>query len=90
MFENVKKILTTSIERDIDLSISHAQLRNEERLAGIEDHSELDKAYKLISDYESVVTKMWRDNDEEALKKLCEVYNTDDVACRKLVSEWSI
>lgn len=90
MFEIVKKILTTSIERDIDLSIAHAQLRNEERLAGIDDHSKLDKAYKLVSDYEAVVTKMWREQDVSALEELCKLYKNDDVKFRKLVSEWSL
>ena len=89
MLENVKRILIKSKEENCDLSIAHAKVRNDDRLAGFTDHSELDKAYKIISDYEAVVTKMWREGNLEALAELCSlVKEGNTLAINKLIREW--
>ena len=90
MFEKLKDILIKSKEDNCDLSIAHAKVRNDERLAGITDHSALDEAYKLVNGYEETVTKMWREGNMEALEELCKAYAEKDTnKLTELVGAWS-
>ena len=89
MFEKLKAILRKSKEDMVDLSIAHAKVRNDARLAGEEDLTDIYWAYMLIQSYESLVTKLWRENELEALKELCEIYKYDDKkAMLEFVGKW--
>ena len=89
MFEKLKEILRKSKEDNCDLSIAHAKVRNDDRLAGVTDNSLLDKAYKVISDYEALVTKLWREGQLEALEELCKLCEAENSAgIREFVGKW--
>jgi hypothetical protein len=89
MFEKLKEILMKSKEENCDLSIAHAKVRNEDRLAGKTDYTELDKAYMLINSYEAVVTKLWREGETEILEEFCKAFAENDKnAVNKIVMEW--
>jgi len=89
MFEKLKEILMKSKEENCDLSVAHAKVRNEDRLAGKTDHSELDEAYKVINSYEAVVTKLWREGQFEALAELCNLFKAEDSkGIREFVGKW--
>lgn len=89
MFEKLKEILMKSKEENCDLSVAHAKVRNEDRLAGKTDYSELDKAYMLINGYEAVVTKLWREGNHKELAEFCELFEADDKnGIREFVGKW--
>ncbi len=89
MFENVKRIYEKAKEKEVDLSIAWPMVRNDDRLAGVKDHTDLDKAYKLISVYESLVTKLWCDGQVEALEELCKLFEADDKnGIKEFVERW--
>ena len=89
MFEKLIAILTKSKEEKCDLSVAYPKVRNEDRLAGVTDYTELDKAYKLINGYEALVTKLWREGELEALEEFCKLFEAEDSAgIREFVGKW--
>ena len=89
MFKKLKEILLKSKEDNCDLSIAHAKVRNDDRIAGITDYTDLDRAYKAINNYESVITKMWTQGDLFALENLCKLIEEENIKeINNLVQEW--
>lgn len=89
MFEKLKAILLKSKEDMVDLSVAHAKVRNEARLAGETDFTDIYMAYMLISSYEALVTKLWTNGQLEALEELCKLYNAEDTkGILEFVRKW--
>ena len=89
MFAKLKEILMKSKEENCDLSVAHAKVRNEDRLAGKTDYTELDKSYMLINGYEAVVTKLWREGKHEELAEFCKLFEADDKnGIKEFVERW--
>lgn len=91
MLENVNKIYAKAKEQNVDLSIAWAMVRNEDRLAGVTDHTDLDKAWKVVNGYQSTISKMIVAGDEEALKNLLEnIEAGNNAEVVKIIESWNL
>lgn len=89
MFENTKRLLTISKEKNVDLSVAYAMAYNDEMQKDGFDKSKLDSAKNLIDDYYEEITKMWNQGNLEALETLCNLVEEGDMeAVGKLLKEW--
>ena len=83
MFKNVKAILDTSKEKNVDVLVASDMLIAENP----EDKVELMKASDFIHAHYTAVTKCRRMGDDAKIEKLCELHQTDAEAFKALIEE---
>lgn len=83
LFKNVKAILDTSKEKEVDVLVARDMLIAENP----EDKPEIMKADDFIRDYYSAVTKCRRMGDDAKIEKLCDLHQTDAEAFKALLEE---
>ena len=81
--KNVKAILDTSKEKDVDLFVARDMLIAENP----EDKVEIMKASDFIHAHYDAVTKCRRMGDDAKIEKLCELQQTDAEAFKALLEE---
>lgn len=83
LFENVKAILDTSKEKEVDVLVARDMLINENP----EKKAEIKEASEFIGSCYDAVTKCRRMGDNATIKKLCELYQADEEAFKALLEE---
>ena len=83
LFKNVKAILDTSKEKEVDVLVARDMLIAENP----EDKAEIMKASDFINAHYTAVTKCRRMGDDAKIEKLCELHQTDAEAFKALLEE---
>ena len=84
LYENIKKILDCAKEKDVDILVAREILIAENK----EAETELASACTVLLGYYKLITTCRRNEDEESIKKLCELYEKEDhTAIRELIKE---
>ena len=83
LYENIKKILDKAKEEDIQiLTAKDILIKNDP------EAEQLEKDYEVLKTYYKFITTCRRNENEEAIKKLCELYEKEDhEAIRELIKE---
>lgn len=83
LFKNVKAILDTSKEKEVDVLVARDMLIAENP----EDKVEIMKASDFIHTYYPAVTKCRRMGDDGKIEKLCDLHQSDAEAFKALIEE---
>lgn len=85
LFENVTKILNCSKEKGVDILVSRDMLIAEDK-GNKERTKELFDACNFIGAFYDYITACRVANDEESIKKICELYEQGDIiSVRKII-----
>lgn len=85
LFENVTKILNCSKEKDVDILVSRDMLIAEDK-GNDARKKELFDACNFIGAFYDFITACRVANDNESIKKICELYEQGDIiAVRKII-----
>ena len=86
LFENVTKILNCSKEKGVDILVARDMLLAEDRTS--ERKNELFSACNFIGAFYDFITDCRVGNDEESIKKICELYEQGDIiSVRKFIKD---
>lgn len=83
LFKNVKAILDTSKEKEVDVLVARDMLVAENP----EGKADIVKASDFIHDYYDAVTKCRRMGDDATIEKLCDLHQSDAEAFKALLEE---
>lgn len=85
LYENIKKILDTAKEKDVDILVAREMLIAENK----EAEADFASACTVILGYYKFITACRRKGDEETIKTLCELFEKGETkALTELVTKY--